>query len=292
MSILVNKETKIVVQGITGKEGGFHAHQCNLYGGNVVAGVSPNKGGISVAGIPVYNTVAAAVETAQANCSLIFVPPPVAADAIVEAIDGGIKLIVCITDGIPVRDMLMVKQYMKSNYPQAILLGPNCPGLITPNEAKVGILPGHIFKRGRLGLLSRSGTLTYEAGHQLTQLGIGQSSAVGIGGDPIHGLSHRDILEMFQADEETDAILMIGEIGGTSEEEAAEFIAGNVTKPVFAYVAGFTAPPGRRMGHAGAIVSGGKGTAESKIKSLQKANVQTIENAAYIGRTIKEAMKY
>jgi len=292
MSILVNKETKIVVQGITGKEGSFHAHQCNLYGGNVVAGVSPNKGGITVEGIPVYNTVAAAVETTQANCSLIFVPPPVAADAIVEAIDSGIGLIVCITDGIPVRDMMMVKQYMKNNYPKTILLGPNCPGLITPNEAKVGILPGHIFKRGRLGLLSRSGTLTYEAAHQLTQLGIGQSSAVGIGGDPIHGLSHKDVLKMFEADEETDAILMIGEIGGTSEEEAAEFIASNVKKPVFAYVAGFTAPPGRRMGHAGAIVSGGKGTAESKIKSLQKAKVQTIENAAFIGQTIKEVMKY
>ena len=292
MSILVNQETRIVVQGITGREGKFHAHQCNLYGGNVVAGVSPGKGGMSVEGIPVYNTVAAAVETAQANCSLIFVPPPAAADAIVEAVDGGIKLVVCITDGIPVRDMLMVKQYMRNNYPQAMLLGPNCPGLITPGEAKVGILPGHIFIRGRVGLLSRSGTLTYEAGHQLTQLGIGQSSAVGIGGDPIHGLSHRDVMAMYEADKETEAILMIGEIGGTSEEEAAEFVASHVTKPVFAYIAGFTAPPGRRMGHAGAIVSGGKGTAESKIRSLQKANIQTIENAAYIGSTIKEALKW
>ncbi|MBP2641644.1 MAG: succinyl-CoA synthetase, alpha subunit [Firmicutes bacterium] len=292
MSILVNKDTKIVVQGITGKEGRFHANQCNLYGGNVVGGVSPGKGGATVEGIPVFNTVAAAVETAHATCSLIFVPPPFAADAIVEAVDSGIEFIVCITEGIPIRDMMMVAHYMKNNYPKTILLGPNCPGIITPNEAKVGILPGHIFSRGRIGVISRSGTLTYEAAYQLTGLGIGQSTAVGIGGDPISGLSHKDVVEMFENDPETDAILMIGEIGGTSEEEAAEFIVSHVKKPVFAYIAGTTAPPGRRMGHAGAIVTGGKGTAESKIKSLNKAGVHTIDNAAFIGKTIKETLKY
>ena len=292
MSILVDTKTRIVVQGITGREGGFHAQQCHLYGGNVVAGVTPGKGGsTAVEGIPVFNTVVAAVQNTQANCSLIFVPPPVAADAIIEAVDSGIELVVCITEGIPVRDMMMVKQYMKHNFPRTILLGPNCPGVITPGEAKVGILPGHIFSRGPIGLISRSGTLTYEAAHQLTKLGIGQSSAVGIGGDPIQGLSHKDVIALFESDPETKALLMIGEIGGTGEEEAAEYIAAHVKKPVFAYIAGITAPPGRRMGHAGAIVTGGKGTAESKIKSLKAAGAHTIENAAFIGQTIRESLR-
>jgi len=290
MSILVNKNTKVVVQGITGKEGSFHAIQCKNYGTQVVAGVTPGKEGIEVEGIPVFNTVENAVKNTGANCSLIFVPPPFAADAIVEAADAGIELIICITEGIPVKDMIPVKYYLKKNYPNTKLIGPNCPGAITPQEAKVGIMPGHIFKKGNAGIVSRSGTLTYEAAFQLSNLGIGQSSAIGIGGDPVHGLSHKDVVAMFNEDQETKAILMIGEIGGTSEEEAAEYIASNVKKPVFAYIAGITAPPGKRMGHAGAIISGGKGTAESKMKALKEANVTVIENPAFIGKTIADAL--
>jgi succinyl-CoA synthetase alpha subunit len=290
MSILVNKNTKVVVQGITGKEGSFHAIQCKNYGTQVVAGVTPGKEGIEVEGIPVFNTVENAVKNTGANCSLIFVPPPFAADAIVEAADAGIELIICITEGIPVKDMIPVKYYLKKNYPNTKLIGPNCPGAITPEEAKVGIMPGHIFKKGNVGIVSRSGTLTYEAAFQLSNLGIGQSSAIGIGGDPVHGLSHKDVVAMFNEDQETKAILMIGEIGGTSEEEAAEYIASNVKKPVFAYIAGITAPPGKRMGHAGAIISGGKGTAESKMKALKEANVTVIENPAFIGKTIADAL--
>jgi len=290
MSILVNKNTKVVVQGITGKEGSFHAIQCKNYGTQVVAGVTPGKEGIEVEGIPVFNTVENAVKNTGANCSLIFVPPPFAADAIVEAADAGIELIICITEGIPVKDMIPVKYYLKKNYPNTKLIGPNCPGAITPQEAKVGIMPGHIFKKGNVGIVSRSGTLTYEAAFQLSNLGIGQSSAIGIGGDPVHGLSHKDVVAMFNEDQETKAILMIGEIGGTSEEEAAEYIASNVKKPVFAYIAGITAPPGKRMGHAGAIISGGKGTAESKMKALKEANVTVIENPAFIGKTIADAL--
>ncbi|MFP3158964.1 MAG: succinate--CoA ligase subunit alpha [Hydrogenobaculum sp.] len=290
MSILVNKNTKVVVQGITGKEGSFHAIQCKNYGTQVVAGVTPGKEGIEVEGIPVFNTVENAVKNTGANCSLIFVPPPFAADAIVEAADAGIELIICITEGIPVKDMIPVKYYLKKNYPNTKLIGPNCPGAITPEEAKVGIMPGHIFKKGNVGIVSRSGTLTYEAAFQLSNLGIGQSSAIGIGGDPVHGLSHKDVIALFNEDDETKAILMIGEIGGTSEEEAAEYIASNVKKPVFAYIAGITAPPGKRMGHAGAIISGGKGTAESKMKALKEANVTVIENPAFIGKVIVDAL--
>jgi len=286
MAILVGKDTKVLVQGITGKEGSFHATQCKAYGTSVVAGVTPGKAGQEVEGIPVFNTVREAVEETGANCSLIFVPAPFAADAIVEALDSGIKLVVCITEGIPVRDMMMVKYYMKNNYPDAKLIGPNCPGLITPGEAKVGIMPGHIFSRGKVGIVSRSGTLTYEAAYQITNLGLGQTTAVGIGGDPVHGLSHRDVIAMFNEDPETEAILMIGEIGGTAEEEAAEFIEAEVKKPVFAYIAGITAPPGKRMGHAGAIIMGGKGTAEAKMSALEKAGAVVIDNPAKIGEVV------
>jgi succinyl-CoA synthetase alpha subunit len=290
MAILVDKNTRVVVQGITGKEGSFHALQCKAYGTQVVAGVTPSKGGQKVEDIPVFNTVEEAVKETSANCSLIFVPPAFAADAIVEALDAGIELIVCITEGIPVRDMLKVKHYMLRNYPRAKLIGPNCPGVITPGEAKVGIMPGHIFKRGTIGIVSRSGTLTYEASYQLTRYGLGQSTAVGIGGDPVHGLSHRDVIAMFNEDPETEAILMIGEIGGTAEEEAAEYIKQFVKKPVFAYIAGITAPPGRRMGHAGAIITGGKGTAQAKMSALRDAGVHVIENPAFIGKTIAEVL--
>jgi succinyl-CoA synthetase alpha subunit len=290
MAILVDKNTRVVVQGITGKEGSFHALQCKAYGTQVVAGVTPGKGGQKVEDIPVFNTVESAVKETSANCSLIFVPPAFAADAIVEALDAGIELVVCITEGIPVRDMLKVKHYMLRNYPKAKLIGPNCPGVITPGEAKVGIMPGHIFKRGTIGIVSRSGTLTYEASHQLTRHGLGQSTAVGIGGDPVHGLSHKDVIAMFNEDPETEAILMIGEIGGTAEEEAAEYIKQFVKKPVFAYIAGITAPPGRRMGHAGAIITGGKGTAQAKMLALRDAGVHVIENPAFIGKTVAEVL--
>jgi len=290
MAILVDKNTKVVVQGITGKEGSFHALQCKAYGTQVVAGVTPGKGGQKVEDIPVFDTVESAVKETSANCSLIFVPPAFAADAIVEALDAGIELMVCITEGIPVRDMLKVKHYMLRNYPKAKLIGPNCPGVITPGEAKVGIMPGHIFKRGTIGIVSRSGTLTYEASHQLTRYGLGQSTAVGIGGDPVHGLSHKDVIAMFNEDPETEAILMIGEIGGTAEEEASEYIKLFVKKPVFAYIAGITAPPGRRMGHAGAIITGGKGTAQAKMSALRDAGVHVIENPAFIGKTVAEVL--
>ena len=290
MAILVDKNTRVVVQGITGKEGSFHALQCKAYGTQVVAGITPGKGGQKVEDIPVFNTVESAVKETSANCSLIFVPPTFAADAIVEALDAGIELVVCITEGIPVRDMLKVKHYMLRNYPKAKLIGPNCPGVITPGEAKVGIMPGHIFKRGTIGIVSRSGTLTYEASHQLTRYGLGQSTAVGIGGDPVHGLSHKDVIAMFNEDPETEAILMIGEIGGTAEEEAAEYIKQFVKKPVFAYIAGITAPPGRRMGHAGAIITGGKGTAQAKMSALRDSGVHVIENPAFIGKTVAEVL--
>jgi len=291
MAILVNKDTKVVVQGITGKEGSFHAKQCKEYGTKIVAGVTPGKGGMEVEGIPVFNTVKEAVQETGANCSLIFVPAPFAPDAIVEALDNGIELVVCITEGIPVKDMMLVKDYMVKNYPEAKLIGPNCPGVITPGEAKVGIMPGHIFKRGKIGIVSRSGTLTYEAAYQLTQRGLGQSTAVGIGGDPVHGLTHKDVIELFNKDPETEAILMIGEIGGTEEEEAAEYIEKEVDKPVFAYIAGITAPPGKRMGHAGAIITGGKGTAKAKMEALEKAGAYVIENPAKIGETVQTILK-
>lgn len=290
MAILVDRNTRVVVQGVTGKEGSFHAVQCRAYGTQVVAGVTPGKEGQSVEGIPVFNTVAKAVRETSANCSLIFVPAPFAADAIVEALDCGIELVICITEGIPVRDMVAVRDYMRKNYPSAKLVGPNCPGVITPGEAKVGIMPGHVFSRGKVGIVSRSGTLTYEAAYQLTRLGLGQTTAVGIGGDPVHGLSHRDVIDLFNKDPETEAILMIGEIGGTAEEEAAEFIESCVDKPVFAYIAGITAPPGKRMGHAGAIITGGKGTAQAKMSALEKAGAYVIDNPAKIGETVAKIL--
>lgn len=291
MSILVNKETRVLVQGITGKEGSFHALQCKAYGTLVVAGVTPGKGGQTLDGIPIFNSVAEAKEQTGANCSLIFVPAPFASDAILEALDAGIKLVVCITEGIPVRDMLFVKRKLLSDYQDAILIGPNCPGLITPGEAKVGIMPGHVFKPGNVGIVSRSGTLTYEAAHQLSLLNIGQSTAVGIGGDPIHGLSHEDVVRMFNEDNQTEAILLIGEIGGTEEERAAAYIKNHVKKPVFAYIAGISAPPNRRMGHAGAIISGNLGTAEAKISALESAGAIVIRDPSKIGLTIKERLK-
>ncbi|MCS7083917.1 MAG: succinate--CoA ligase subunit alpha [Aquificaceae bacterium] len=291
MSILVNKETRVLVQGITGKEGSFHALQCKAYGTLVVAGVTPGKGGQTLDGIPIFNSVAEAKEQTGANCSLIFVPAPFASDAILEALDAGIKLVVCITEGIPVRDMLLVKRKLLSDYQDAILIGPNCPGLITPGEAKVGIMPGHVFKPGNVGIVSRSGTLTYEAAHQLSLLNIGQSTAVGIGGDPIHGLSHEDVVRMFNEDNQTEAILLIGEIGGAEEERAAAYIKNHVKKPVFAYIAGISAPPNRRMGHAGAIISGNLGTAEAKINALESAGAIVIRDPSKIGLTIKERLK-
>ncbi|MEN3033640.1 MAG: succinate--CoA ligase subunit alpha [Aquificaceae bacterium] len=291
MSILVGKDTRVLVQGITGKEGSFHALQCRAYGTLVVAGVTPGKGGQSLEGIPIFNSVLEAKEQTGANCSLIFVPAAFAADAILEALDAGIKLVICITEGIPVKDMLLVKKKLTSDYKDAILVGPNCPGVITPGEAKVGIMPGHIFKPGKVGIVSRSGTLTYEAANQLSLLGIGQSTAVGIGGDPIHGLSHEDVIKLFNEDPQTEAILLIGEIGGTEEERAADFIKNHVKKPVFAYIAGISAPAGRRMGHAGAIISGNLGTAEAKIAALESAGAFVIKDPSMIGVSIKEGLK-
>ena len=266
MSILVNKNTRVVVQGITGKEGSFHATQCKAYGTQVVAGVTPGKAGQEVEGIPVFNTVLEAVQKTQCDTSLIFVPPPFAADAILEAADAGIALIVCITEGIPVNDMVRAKRALRGR--NVRLIGPNCPGIITVDECKIGIMPGFIHKRGVVGVISRSGTLTYEAVHQLSTLGLGQTTCIGIGGDPVNGTSFVDVLPLFERDQETQAIVMIGEIGGDAEERAAEFIAHNIKKPVISFIAGITAPPGRRMGHAGAIISGGKGTATEKMKAL------------------------
>lgn len=291
MSVLVNKDTKVIVQGITGREGSFHATQCKAYGTQVVGGVTPGKGGQDVEGIPVFDSVKEAVDNTGADCSLIFVPPPFAADAVLEAVDAGIKTVICITEGIPVNDMIPVKNYIKTYYPDTVLIGPNCPGVITPDEAKIGIMPGHIFKRGNVGIVSRSGTLTYEAAFQLSNKGIGQSTVIGIGGDPVPGTVFADVLKWFQDDPETEAIVMIGEIGGTAEEEAAEFIKKYVTKPVVAYIAGVTAPPGKRMGHAGAIIAGGKGTAEEKYKALESAGAKTVKNISFIGDAVAEVLK-
>ncbi|WP_457623648.1 succinate--CoA ligase subunit alpha [Persephonella sp.] len=290
MSVLVDKNTKVIVQGITGREGSFHATQCKAYGTQVVGGVTPGKGGQEVEGIPVFDSVKEAVDNTVADCSLIFVPPPFAADAILEAVDAGIKTVICITEGIPVNDMIPVKNYIKTYYPETVLIGPNCPGVITPNEAKIGIMPGHIFKRGNVGIVSRSGTLTYEAAFQLSNKNIGQSTVIGIGGDPVPGTVFSDVLKWFQDDPETEAIVMIGEIGGTAEEEAAEFMKEYVTKPVVAYIAGVTAPPGKRMGHAGAIIAGGKGTAEEKYKALEAAGARTIKNISTVGEVVAEIL--
>ena len=289
MSVLVNKNTRLVVQGITGKEGTFHTKQMVEYGTNVVGGVTPGKGGTTHEGIPVFNTVADAVKVVGANASVIYVPPAFAAEAIMEAADAGIPVVVCITEGIPTLDMVKVKEYLRDKATR--LIGPNCPGIISPGKCKIGIMPGHIHREGRVGVISRSGTLTYEAVGQLTALGLGQSSAIGIGGDPIVGTSHLDALRLFQADDETDGIVMIGEIGGTAEEEAAAFAKENVTKPIVAFIAGQTAPPGRRMGHAGAIIAGGKGTAAEKMKALADAGIRVVRSPADIGSAMKEALQ-
>lgn len=289
MSVLVGNDTRLIVQGFTGSEGSFHAGQMIEYGTNVVGGVTPGKGGQTHLDRPVFNTVAEAVREVKANASIIFVPPAFAGDAITEAAFAGIEVIICITEGIPVKDMIVAKQIVKSH--GATLIGPNCPGLITPGEAKVGIMPGNIFTPGRVGLISRSGTLTYEAVDQLTKEGLGQSTAIGIGGDPVIGTTHLDAVKLLNDDPDTDSIVLIGEIGGTAEEEAAEWIKDNCNKPVVAFIAGSTAPPGRRMGHAGAIISGGKGTAQEKKKALAAAGITVVDSPAEIGITLKKMLE-
>jgi len=290
MAVLVTRETRLIVQGITGKEGTFHAMGCAEYGTRVVGGVTPGKGGTMHEGWPVFNTVADAVTATGANATMIFVPPPFAADAILEAADAGCKVIVAITEGIPILDMVKVRRGLDGR--DIRFVGPNCPGVITPAaKCKIGIMPGHIHAPGRIGIISRSGTLTYEAVHQVTQLGMGQSTAVGMGGDPVHGVDFVDLLKMFNADPETDAVIMIGEIGGTDEEHAAAYIAKEMKKPVVGFIAGRTAPPGKRMGHAGAIIAGGKGTAAEKIKALEAAGVRVAPSPSELGSTLKEALK-
>jgi succinyl-CoA synthetase alpha subunit len=289
VSILVNKETKLLVQGITGKEGQFHARACVEYGTQVVAGVTPGKGGQKMDAIPVFDTVGDAVKTTGATASMIFVPPPFAADAIMEAADAAVPLIVCITEGIPVMDMMRVKNYLKDK--PVRLIGPNCPGIITPGECKIGIMPAPIHKPGKIGVVSRSGTLTYEAVHALTMTGLGQTTCIGIGGDPVNGTNFIDCLERFQADDATEGIVMIGEIGGDAEEKAADFIKAKVTKPVVGFIAGLTAPPGRRMGHAGAIISGSSGTGQSKVAAMKANGINVCENLAYLGDVCAETFK-
>ncbi|RXI98021.1 succinate--CoA ligase subunit alpha [Anaerobacillus alkaliphilus] len=288
MSILINKDTKVIVQGITGATGLFHTKQAVEYGTNIVGGVTPGKGGTEIEGIPVFNTVEDAVKATGANASVVYVPPAFAADAIMEAVDAGLDLVICITEGIPVLDMVNVKRYMEGKNTR--LIGPNCPGVITPDECKIGIMPGYIHKKGHVGVVSRSGTLTYEAVHQLSTRGIGQSTAVGIGGDPVNGTNFIDVLNLFNEDEDTYAVIMIGEIGGTAEEEAAEWIKANMKKPVVGFIGGQTAPPGKRMGHAGAIISGGKGTAAEKIKTLESCGVKVAPTPSVMGETLVAAL--
>lgn len=290
MAILVDAHTKVLVQGFTGKEGTFHAQQMLEYGTKVVGGVTPGKGGTTHLGLPVFNTMQEAVAQTGAEASIIFVPALGAADAIMEAADAGVRLIVAITDGVPVRDMLRVKYVLQSDYPHVRLIGPNCPGVITPGQCKIGIMPGFIHQPGSVGLVSRSGTLTYEAVHQITQVGLGQSTCVGIGGDPIVGSKHRDIIQLLMEDPATEAIVMIGEIGGTDEEIAGEWIRDHGTKPVVAFIAGQTAPPGRRMGHAGAIIAGGKGGAREKMDFLAQCGVHVVESPAEIGKTVARVL--
>jgi len=289
MSILINKETRVVCQGITGKSGEFHSKNCLDYGTKLVAGVTPGKGGQQALGLPVYDTVMEAVEEQGVDASMIFVPPAFTADAILEAVDAGIKVVVAITEGVPVLDMVRVYDAIKDR--DVHLIGPNCPGVITADECKIGIMPGYIHKKGNVGVMSRSGTLTYEAVWQLSEVGLGQTTCVGLGGDPIVGTSFIDLLKMYQDDDETEAIMMIGEIGGTAEEEAAAYVKEHITKPVAAFIAGRTAPPGKRMGHAGAIISGGKGTAEEKITALQNAGIEVAESPADMGEAIKRVLK-
>ncbi len=288
MSILVNKNTRVLTQGITGATGQFHTKACKEYGTQMVAGVTPGKGGTAYEGIPIFDTVERAVKETGANATVIYVPPPFAADAILEAAEADIPLIICITEGVPVRDMVKVKRYLAGRSSQ--LLGPNCPGTITPGECKIGIMPGHIHKPGNIGVVSRSGTLTYEAVDQLTRLGMGQSTCVGIGGDPVHGFEFVDVLKMFNQDAGTQGVVMIGEIGGSAEEEAADWIKANMKKPVVGFIAGQTAPPGKRMGHAGAIISGGKGTAKEKVDAMKQAGIRMASSPAAIGKTMQEAL--